>query len=399
MSETMKDRAMRIKGYCSDTSQMTMPKKCRTTDGHVVEPIVVKSVAEYVNVISGLESTTTNPVFYHGHANANYYMIPTVMRYNLDIENKVFNEFRRRFPNELRTSEHTIDKLSFMQHYGLLTRCIDLTESPLVGLYFAVCDMVKFRETVDTNKDEWGEVVIVRLSNEDKDDLKYFDSPTVSVIANIAKLNKTFSLEEVQLNFLRDNQLTIENDFVYFRDILRRSVIVREKQDNPRIINQRGAFILVNANEVTDIYDNGNNQIRNSVTAKQFMYYMLHTNDYIRELNLQALQQGIYSKFKTQFKNTTKWDFCFKKIQPYDLKNSDKLMQNDPFDIRRMLYRNKDGTQKVVLIPPSAKSKIKRELALLGLTEEFIYPELDSVSYALNNAIRNEVESNGNDIP
>ena len=386
MTETMEERAMRIKGYCSDKSRMTMPKVCKTADGHIVEPITVNSVSDYVKVISGLDSTVSNPVFYHGHANANYYMLPTVMRYDMENENKLFNEFRRRFPNELKSSEHTIDKLSFMQHYGLRTRCLDLTENPLVGLYFAVCDMVKFREKVDANKNEWGEVVIVRLSDEDKDDLKYFDSPTVSVIANIAKLGKNFKLEEVQMSFLRDNQLTVEDNFVYFRDILRRSVIVREKQDNPRIINQRGAFILVNANEVTDISDNGDSRICNSVTAEQFMRYMLHTNDYIKELNLQTLQQGKCSQFKTQFKNTTKWDFCFKKIQPYDLKNSDKLMQNDPFDIRRMLYRNKNGSQKVVLIPPKAKPIIKRELSLLGFTEEFIYPEPDSVSYALNNA-------------
>jgi hypothetical protein len=100
------------------------------------------------------------------------------MRDSLSIENKLFDEFRRRFPNELKDCNRTIEKLCLMQHYGLYTRCIDLTENPLIGLYFAVSDMVKLRETVDKNKDEWGEVVLIRLKDEDKDDLKYFDSST-----------------------------------------------------------------------------------------------------------------------------------------------------------------------------------------------------------------------------
>ena len=391
MAETFQERAKRIKGYFSCEKESDMPKFCRTADGFGVEPKVVHSVAEYIEIISKLETSTFNPAFYHGYANANYYMIPTVMRGSMKIENRLFDEFRRRFPSELKDCERTIEKLSFMQHYGLNTRCLDLTESPLVGLYFAVSDMVKFREEVDKNKNEWGEVVIIRLNDEDKDDLKYFDSSTLSVIANIAKLPENFILQQVQLNFLKDFQQTTKNNYVYFRDIIRRSVIVRTKQDNPRIINQRGAFILVNANEITDIYDNGIYGRNNSVSAKQFMDYVLHTSDDISEMNLLSLQEGFYSSFGTHFKNTTEWDFRFKKLQPYDLNNSDHLMRCDPFDLRRMLYRTEKENQLVVLISPSAKTTIKKELGKLGITEDFIYPELDSVSYALNNAVKLEI--------
>ena len=388
MSESIQEKAKRIKGYCSDKSIYKMPTFCKTADKFGVNPVIINSVSEFITRISELETNTFNPIFYHGHTNANYYLVPTVMRGVVNKENILFDEFRRRFPNELKDCKQTIEKLSFMQHYGLWTRCIDLTENPLVGLYFAVSDMVKFRESVDKNKAEWGEVVLIRLKDEDIDDLKYFDSSTVSVISNIAKLPEEFTLQQVQLNFLKDFQQTTKDNYVYFRDIIRRSVIVRTKQDNPRIINQRGAFILVNANEITAIYDDGYGK-NNSVSPKDFMNYILHGNEDITEMNLYALKEGHYSKFKTQFQNTTEWDFYFKKILPYDLNNSEPLMRSDPFDLRRMLYKNKNGNQLVFLIPPSAKPIIKNELAKLGITEDYIYPELDSVAYALNNAVKN----------
>ncbi len=390
MFESPEDRAVRVKGYSAKSLKNDGARFCKTGDGFAVEPVVVNTISEYIDLITDIETSVNNPVFYHGHANANYLMLPTVMRDSLSIENKLFDEFRRRFPNELKDCNRTIEKLCLMQHYGLYTRCIDLTENPLIGLYFAVSDMVKFRETVDKNTAEWGEVVLIRLRDEDKDDLKYFDSSTVSVISNIAKLEEKFSLQQVQLNFLKDYQQTSVNNFVYFRDIICRSVIVRTKQDFPRIINQRGAFILVNSNEVTDIFDEGIYGKNNSVKPKDFMEYMIEPDDYVNQ-NLYYLQKGLVTRFPTQFKNTQEWDFRFKKINPYSLNNSIRKFQYDPFDLRRILYKHK-GTEKqlVVLIPPKAKPIIKGQLAKLGITEEYVYPEMDSVSYALNNILLEE---------
>lgn len=391
MKETDEKKAERIKGYYSFKfkDKRNVQKTYRTADGYVVEPVVVSSLEEYIKEISLIHEsdktiTASNPLFFHGHVNANFCLVPTVMRGSLKSESQLFNEFRRRFPGELKECRQTIEKLAFMQHYGLKTRCIDLTESPLVGLYFAVSDMVKFRTEVDKNRNEWGEVILVHLPDGQSDDIKYFDSRTASVISNIAQLNENFSLQQVQLGFMQDFQHTSLSDYIYFKDILRRSVIVRTKQDNPRIINQRGAFILVNANEITDIFDFNEYGRRNSIRAEEFSDYIYENPDEVGELNLWSLKNGLCGRYKTQFKNTTEWDFRFKKIEPYSLENRSLVMRNDPFDINRMLFRGKNGAQKVILVPPDKKMKIKDELAIMGITEEFIYPELDSVSNALN---------------
>ena len=80
MSETLQQRAKRIKGYFSDKSTSQIKSVCKTADGFCVEPKIIHSVADYLKIISEVETSTFNPIFYHGHANANYYLIPTVMR-------------------------------------------------------------------------------------------------------------------------------------------------------------------------------------------------------------------------------------------------------------------------------------------------------------------------------
>lgn len=362
--------------------------KCSGDGKHTVRPIVVESLEAFVSEITKLESNQFNPILYRGHTNANCFMLPSVMRLLSEKEDLLYQEFCRRFPKEIQQCENAMEKLVFMQHYYTKTRALDLTENPLFALFFACADDKRFRTNLEGNKYKWGEVVLVRAPETEenkknlyRDDIKYPHSSTVSVLANTGFMEKDFNLLQLQIAYQNDRHLANLNNFVYLRDVLSRSVIVRTKQDNPRIQHQQGAFLLVNANTIDYIscVDTGE---KVNVDVKQLTDYVLGGAKDAADLNLAYLQKGLYKQF-SQFSKDMQYDIHFKKVAPYAPKNSDPRMQNDPFDLRRFLYKNASDEQVVFLIPPTAKDHIKKQLARLNITDAFVYPEMDSVSNEL----------------
>ena len=383
MNEDEYSKAIRVKGYGSPYNSIVMPSVPYGSPLKVHIEIIT-SVEQYITEINKLHCDAMNPIFYRGHPNANYLLIPSTMRSFLNKEEVLYEEFRRRFYNELSHCFCTMEQLVFMQHYSLPTRLLDITENALLGLFFACVDDKRFCTERDKNKYNWGEVLLFHALETEKStnyaySIKAVNSSTASICANTGFLSERFSLQSLDALYRNDNHSANASDFIYFRDILRRSVIVRVKQDNPRIRNQQGAFIVVNANEIEHMYDNGTDKKNNAVAIQEFTDYILTDQDDSFEMNLDSLRKGLCKRFPTQFQNTTSFDFRFKKINPYSLNNTDPRMQNDPFDLRRLYYKNAQGEQVVFLIPPSAKQKIKNQLAHLNITAAFVYPEPDSV--------------------
>jgi hypothetical protein len=204
------------------------------------------TVIDFFKVVKEMISEKGFENFYRGHSNKDFKLIPSIYRDGL-VENEIniFKETILRTPHEFLNCKSTVEKLVKMQHYGVPTRLLDITSNPLIALYFAC------RSKKNENKD--GKVVFFRIPNEH---IKFYDSDTVSILANVSKL-PNFEIDVTakgKKEFNKTNSMQfllheIREEKPYFKEIVNRNDLedvfaVKVKLDNPRILKQGGAFLI-----------------------------------------------------------------------------------------------------------------------------------------------------------
>ncbi|WP_447637087.1 FRG domain-containing protein [Flavobacterium microcysteis] len=217
--------------------------------------MAIKSIAEFINQLQQINRRKDFELYFRGHSDKNFNLIPSIYRNKLLLENEhtLFKEFILRTPSDFLNEKTALEKLVKMQHYGLPTRILDITSNPLVALYFACIG----NNTAKNRKD--GQVLTFKIPRKD---IKYYDSDTVSIIANLAKRNMKFTIEDIRnlslKEFNKQDQIAyllheIKEEKSYFQNIINegdieRVVAVKVKQSNNRIIKQSGAFLLFGIN-------------------------------------------------------------------------------------------------------------------------------------------------------
>lgn len=372
------DLAKKLKGYGSYKKSVPYSKiqEVKSVNGESVlkvKPTIITDLRGYIDFIGSIKSSYTNPVFFRGQTNADYLLAPTSLRINPKNEHIMLEAFSRKFFDELNRCHSSIEKLIVMQHFHLPTRCLDITESPLVALYFACSHMKKFRtRIVKSEEEDWGEVIL--FSEQDTEEkkpekLKSIESSNISVIANTAYMEDDFSLWHLGARWKKDVDIGHDEQYIDLINIVRQSYIVRVPHNNIRIKNQQGAFIMVNANMAyIDTHENESKKLTEDILNR----------------NIETFNQ--FLKENKDLSDTKSWRFRFYKVKPYSEDNELSIFKTDPFDLRRLLYKE-EGIQQVALIPPDKKQNIIEELRKLNITEDFVYPDMDNVA----NEIREQI--------
>lgn len=351
-------------------------------------------------------------VFFRGQGKDYKYIVPGIYRKIswFQNEDKLQKRIEMMAPEALVKAGNGFERLALMQHYGLRTRILDITNNALVALYFAVTD----------NKDEDGVVYIFKNLHEEYL-TAYNDRVSIKIaVANLSFEQKTelsnllsdykdkhCEIREIALEKGRERYLSIV-DAVYsfyqhdtgdyirkiYADELYGMDLVLPNRLDARLLNQEGAFFLFGLEDISkanqtadDLINNDDELIRMREEVKRREMWqqaaVMAQNEDDDEIQISSLSVQI-KKREREIKNNT----ILKSLQ--EEVNSQIIKSEFVYSPERELgiYDGEgniatEGSARIKILQRH-KKQLLSELKMLGINEGIVYPDFSHKSSAVN---------------
>ena len=223
----------------------------------MVQNYRIASLIDYIKVIQDIyrNEKPKKHLFFRGHSKVSYKLIPSVFRENYS-EKDILLDFKQYAPEHHLEYDFIYDcdkVLGDMQHYGLPTRLLDWSISPLVGLYFAC-------RKSNNGDDEDGCVFIFNPWSYNSKIVKNYGIPEIHQIHIISRalLAYRWNIEDI-IKYLQKRFINVD---LTEEDILKPISFV-SPYTNKRKVYQRGCFTIHGRDHVNlDFWDEAQESIK-----------------------------------------------------------------------------------------------------------------------------------------
>lgn len=305
-------------------------------------------IADFVSEVVKLSPSADSEYYWRGHSDSNHKLVPSIYRKKENLSEKehlLIKEAILRHPEEFSSKRSHFEKLTLLQHYEFPTRLLDVTQNPLVALYFCC----------NSNPKKDGEVILFKIK---RDSVRYFDSDTVTLLSAIS----TIPPEK-----FKDLNKELRDIFISEADPILKSIKSRLNRNTSQTtittITNYLSGSVVKSDEKARIVELFNTSALIQTLIYEIRSEKPHFRPRIYPGHFNNSMIFVKSRYDNQRISAQQGAFLL-----YGIKDGDKKKPSEFEKSRIQIERIK--------VPSASKKEILRALSHFGISDERMFPEM-----------------------